>query len=160
VDPATSRAFAYWFVICIVLTVSGVLPVANVAHGVGALTGGLYGLARTRRILLAPLAAVVALAFVLDVEPVRDRVNLVGEPATEAEQRGIAALEAGENERAIHELEHAVALAPDDPRVLYNLAVAHTRTGDESACAIFHRVLVLEPGNVEAQRAVDACRGR
>jgi membrane associated rhomboid family serine protease len=160
VDPGTTRAFAWWFVLCIVLTVSGTLPVANVAHGVGALTGGLYGLSRTQRTMRVPLVVVVLLAFVLDAEPVRDRVNLVGEPAIEAEQRGIAALDAGDTTRAIRELEHAVALSPDDPRVLFNLGVARAHTGEAGACETFHRVLELDPNDPNAQQAIRECEGR
>ena len=36
VDYQTSRLFVVWFFVCLALTVTGVMPVANVAHGVGA----------------------------------------------------------------------------------------------------------------------------
>jgi len=42
---ATVQLFGAWFVLCIVLTYSDVLPVANIAHGAGFLFGALCGMA-------------------------------------------------------------------------------------------------------------------
>jgi membrane associated rhomboid family serine protease len=44
-DAGTVRLMLIWFVLCIVLTETGAMPVANVAHGAGLLFGVLYGLA-------------------------------------------------------------------------------------------------------------------
>jgi len=49
VDYQTSQLFMFWFFLCIVLTVANVMPVGNVAHGVGALMGALLGLAASSR---------------------------------------------------------------------------------------------------------------
>lgn len=38
------RFFAVWFVICVMLTVMGIFPIANAAHGGGAAAGALLGL--------------------------------------------------------------------------------------------------------------------
>lgn len=157
VDASTTRAFAIWFVVCIGLTVSGALPVANVAHGVGAIAGGLLGLTMTRRAAWLGLAALFAVAFVLDTQPVRDIVNFSESPALEAEQRGITALEAGDDAGAVTELERAVALAPSDARILYNLGVAQQRTNDPRACETFRRVVALDPHDVMAANAVGHC---
>jgi len=47
VDTRTAWIFAAWFVICIILTRTGVMNIANIAHGAGAVVGGLIGLALT-----------------------------------------------------------------------------------------------------------------
>ena len=39
----TVRLFAIWFVLCVVLTGLGLLPIANSAHGAGAAAGALLG---------------------------------------------------------------------------------------------------------------------
>lgn len=41
--PDVVRLFAAWFVVCVALTASGVLPVANAAHGAGAAAGAALG---------------------------------------------------------------------------------------------------------------------
>lgn len=161
VDAGTTRAFVAWFFFCIVTTVAGFFPVANVAHGVGALLGALAGLARTDRRMLAALAAVWALAFVLDVQPVRDRVNLVGAPALEAEADGLAAIDRADSEAAVTSMRRAAALAPNDARVAFNLGVALSRSEEaDEACAAFARSLELDPGADYARDAVAACAGR
>jgi membrane associated rhomboid family serine protease len=43
VDEQTTKVFVGWFFVCIVTSALHVFPVANVAHGVGALLGGLLG---------------------------------------------------------------------------------------------------------------------
>lgn len=47
-DDRTTATFAIWFVVCVVATYANLMPVANVAHGVGAVTGILLGYATAR----------------------------------------------------------------------------------------------------------------
>ncbi|MEE2828006.1 MAG: rhomboid family intramembrane serine protease [Myxococcota bacterium] len=49
VDKVVVQLFVAWFFLCIVLTVTGALPVANVAHGSGAVIGVCMGLAISAR---------------------------------------------------------------------------------------------------------------
>jgi GlpG protein len=67
-NAGTVQLMLGWFVLCIVLTMTDTMPVANVAHGAGLLFGVLYGLAifdfrhRWRWLPLAVLATLLALA--------------------------------------------------------------------------------------------------
>ena len=67
----TVNLFVIWFFICIVLTQLKIMPIANVAHGAGAIFGVLYGLAlydarhRKRWIALAGAATLLVLATVI-----------------------------------------------------------------------------------------------
>ncbi len=44
VQPDVVRFFAAWFVVCVGLTAAGLFPIANAAHGGGAVAGALLGL--------------------------------------------------------------------------------------------------------------------
>jgi len=50
----TVQLFVFWFFLCIVLTYTNIMPVANAAHGVGAVAGWLVGqaLLQKRRLLM------------------------------------------------------------------------------------------------------------
>lgn len=157
VDGATARAFGLWFFFCIATTVTGFFPVANVAHGVGALVGGLLAAARTDAWAKVALPLTLALALVLDVQPVRDRVNLAGAPALEAEREGLAAIDAGTPADAIAPLERAAALDPHEPRVLYNLGVARARADAGGACDAYRAALAIDPDYPRAREAANAC---
>src|SRR5262249_37978003 len=65
VDAQTINVFVAWFFLCIFLTYTGVLPVGNVAHGMGALLGGLLGFCivaqgSKRQLAMAALGLVIA----------------------------------------------------------------------------------------------------
>ncbi len=167
VDGRTAFLFAAWFVFCVITTITGVLPVGNVAHGVGAIAGALTGamMRPTTKIAGAVGALVVGVIAVgVDLPVARDRLNLVGAPALDAERRGLAALELGDAARAVIELEHADALGPDDPRRLQNLAVAYHRAERvPELCATYDRLLAIErPIEAEPRHRMDAayCHGR
>jgi len=52
--PGVVKTLVFWFFLCIFLTYANILPVANVAHGAGAVIGWLFGQAvLSRRQLLA-----------------------------------------------------------------------------------------------------------
>ena len=70
-DNATVQLFVAWFFLCILLTQAGIMPVANIAHGAGALFGALYGKAafarkhRGRWMALAAVATTLVLATLI-----------------------------------------------------------------------------------------------
>lgn len=64
VDSHTTYFFVGWFFACILLSVGDWLAIANVAHGAGAILGGLVGLALKGKRMHRPLAK-AALAVVL-----------------------------------------------------------------------------------------------
>ena len=59
-DPMTVQLLVFWFFLCILLTVTDTMGIANWAHGVGALVGWLIGwayLQPTRRLLIPVVVA-------------------------------------------------------------------------------------------------------
>lgn len=61
-QPATIQMLVIWFFLCIVLTQGGMMSVANVAHGGGALLGWVIGravLLPRRKVLLGAISALV-----------------------------------------------------------------------------------------------------
>jgi membrane associated rhomboid family serine protease len=80
-DQRTVNLMVAWFFICIALTVTSVQPVANVAHGVGAVLGLLVGVilvekrAAYRALAGLGLAAIVA-STLAGATALRPRINL------------------------------------------------------------------------------------
>lgn len=80
IDRNTVVLFVIWFFACIVTTLTGILPVANIAHGMGAAIGALLGYALTvhgvrRQLSSGAIAAVVA-AVLLGTTIARPWINL------------------------------------------------------------------------------------
>jgi tetratricopeptide (TPR) repeat protein len=70
--------------------------------------------------------------------------------AAEAVNEAAAALAGGRTAEARRRLGTALALTPDDPEAVYNLALVDLREGrEDAALAGFERVLALERGNPE-----------
>lgn len=128
VSRQTLQVFIAWFFICIVLTVTGMLPVANVAHGVGALCGWLLGKcivaeSRRRTAWRAALVATLAIA-ICGATIARPWVNLTRFTVSNA-QAGVTALQESRYEDAVKHLEAARQKDPQDARVLFNLGLAY-----------------------------------
>lgn len=158
VNERTTQILVGWFFFCIVTTVLDIFPVANVAHGVGALVGALAGLAVERVWARPALGLVVALSVVLDLAPVRDEVNLVEAPALEADQSGTDLLAAGDLPGALAASERAERLAPHDARIVYNYGVMLGRVGQiASSCEAYRRARTLDPSFEPAAAAAESC---
>ena len=132
-DNRTAEMFALWFFLCIAFSYFDVLPIANVAHGAGALLGALFGLSlspfrgkRTAGLFgsVLTLALIGALATAL-----RPYVNVSPARGWELAYEGTEALEAGDFARAVEQLEAAVERDPEQPWAWHNLGVAYERTG-------------------------------
>ena len=119
-DRETTVLFVVWFFLCIGLTASGAMPVANMAHGVGALVGGLFGWRvaskepRERATRSAALLAVLVLVgasattlrpFVSGFNGMIDDVWASGGESLEDRERGVQE-------------------DPEDPWAWWNLGVA------------------------------------
>ncbi len=65
VPPAVIQTMVVWFFLCIGLTYLGWLPVANAAHGVGAVLGWLFGRAYLSRLRWVATSGVVLLTLAL-----------------------------------------------------------------------------------------------
>ena len=141
VDGRTTQLFVGWFFLCIVLTASGYAPVANIAHGVGALLGVMLGLvvasrAARRRALAAALAATMAVLLVL-ATVARPYVNVSALANQEIAYAGYQHLMAGENTTAARLYRQAVIMNGGAPVYWQNYGIALERLGrlDEAAKA-------------------------
>jgi membrane associated rhomboid family serine protease len=132
-DPRTTQLFIVWFFLCIVFTVTDVLPIGNEAHGAGAICGGLLGLAlspwpRRRRSGRLGLAAFV-LASIAVATVARPYVTYSDARPWELFYDGTQALIADEYESAARSLESAVERDPDMGPAWYNLSLAYRALG-------------------------------
>ena len=153
VDRATIKLFVFWFFLCILLTVTKYMPVANVAHATGAILGALLGFAiagRSCRLILRGVLVVLVALFVLGAGPGRQYVNLAGGGARDLQRKAYSALKNGENQEALELLFQAVTINPREASIWYNLGLAHQRLGQsEQAAAAFDMACVLNPNEPE-----------
>jgi len=135
IDSRTIQLFIAWFFLCIVTTVAGFMPVANVAHGVGAVVGILVGLAITRPQNRALVTASVAIGLVLGFWCAtfwRPRVNLSGKAGYEEGRWGYEALLANRNREAVRWLRDAVVYQPKMSAYWDYLGFAYVKLGENS----------------------------
>jgi GlpG protein len=157
VDSQTALVFVAWFFVCILLTVTQVMPVGNVAHGVGAVLGYLLGCAVVadgrQRLAYAGLTTGAVALSLLAASVGRPYVNLAGrggESRPVAGQRlaylGYRELEARRDEAAADYFRKALALDPSQASWWYNLGVAYTRLDrEEEALDAFEHALGADP---------------
>jgi Flp pilus assembly protein TadD len=149
---------ALWFVICIVATYTKVWAVANVAHGVGALLGGLVGFAMSaratlRRVLAAAGVLVLLAASYAGATVLRPRVNFSHDDFASF-QLGYQALQEGRVDEAIRDYTDAVAIRSDDSKAWHNLGIAFEKAGrDDEAVAAYHRSYQLDPHSLQHRNA-------
>jgi hypothetical protein len=149
IDRRTALIFAAWFFVCIALTAMDVLPIANIAHGGGALYGALVGLALTslprQRTALALLAGILVGFSLFAAGVLRDAIN----PAGVARAKAMAAyelLEQGNPDGAMVLLEQARALTPKDSMIEIIYLDTAIRSGKmERALNVIDELLVLTP---------------
>ena len=163
VDARVVTLFIFWFFLCIFTTVTGVMPVGNIAHGVGAVLGVLVGAAiasgRQSRVLYAAVTAVVCVAFVAGSTVLRPRVNLSAHGGYSEGQLGYEALLAERDEEAEKWLLRATRLDPDEPSYWFNLGIARERLEKlEQALACYKRAHELAPHNDDYASAFSALR--
>lgn len=134
VDARTIQLFIIWFFVCIGLTVTNVMPVANIAHGVGAILGILLGLgiAGNARLKLQSIATLIVLLIliVLGSTVYWPEVNFTTNPRDEMERAGVDALSNHDYEQGKKLLERCVQMKGAPARAWYNLGVAYERLHD------------------------------
>jgi membrane associated rhomboid family serine protease len=144
VDERTSQLFVSWFFLCIGLTVTNVMPVANIAHGVGALMGLLFGLIATHQGVIRKagiLGITLVLVFGMAGSTVFwPRVNRTEFGAASVEYAGLQALDRNENAHAVKLLTMAAHMKAAPARTWFNLGIAHQRMEqyDEALAAYEH----------------------
>jgi len=168
VDPKTVQLFVVWFFICVGMTVAG-YPIANIAHGLGCVTGLLLGwtiTAATAPRIAGAVYILVLTAMVLVADTAaRPWVNVSkyvgGEFAKEAggdEARlGYAAITAHDDQSAIRWYRDAVRMDPTDASSWFNLGIAYQRTAQQqSAVAAYQKACDLNPSDSKYRSALDS----
>ena len=162
-DKNTGMLFIIWFFVCIALTYFDIMPIANVAHGVGGVLGALAGLALAKPMRAtsafraddkpdsmslvgyAGFAAVLGLSLV-GATTFRGTVNLSGNVDLEFHRAAMKALEKKDHDSAVTMLQKAIEADPDDARNWYNLGVTYIRMNKpKEADSCFARAYELKP---------------
>lgn len=153
IDPMTVQVFIAWFFICIVTTVMGVMLVANVAHGAGAVLGILVGFAiakRDRRFAIVAGIAGIVLLSLGAATLWRPRINLSGRQGYEEGRWGYDALISGRNQEAVRWFRDAVAYQPKSAAYWFDLGIAYERLNDKPASLNAYRK-AADLGSAEAR---------
>lgn len=144
------QLFVLWFFLCIVLTVTDALPIANVAHGTGALLGALLGFAviaphpTHRTTARSGFAAAIALALA-GATVFRPLVNFSNGPAYQLAYEGYLAVES-DCAQAIELYREALALDEHQADWWYNFGIAYEDCGRKAeALAAYRRAVELSP---------------
>lgn len=158
ISRLATRLFVAWFFLCIVMDHLTPYPlgVANTAHGVGAVLGGLIGFVyafRGGRRYAAALGLVAAMALSLvGATQLRTQINPVA-----AFDEGLTALEEERYEDAIAAFERATDTERTGAPAWFNIGLCKMRLHDvDGALSAFRRALALQPGNAKFQDKVDA----
>jgi membrane associated rhomboid family serine protease len=150
VDHNTTSLFVVWFFICIILTATGAMAVANVAHGAGALLGASLGwsIAERGRRRAGAVAALVLLigAAVTGATALRPWVNLAREGYHGEFELGYAALQKGDPKEAVRWFRDVTRMAPRVHEAWFDLGIAYQRLNRmNGAAAAFERAYRLRP---------------
>ena len=132
-DPATVQLFVVWFCICVLTTILNIFPVGNIAHGMGAVCGGLIGEAiagdKKRRATAVAITTVLVIAVLGGDTVARPWVNVSEHRGDYEDKWGYDALMADDNPTALKWLKEAVRYNPPSSRPWNNLGIAYLRAG-------------------------------
>jgi membrane associated rhomboid family serine protease len=153
IDRRTVQLFIGWFFFCIIATVTNIMPVANVAHGTGAILGILTGLTIARPDYRPPFAVGLGGTLFLGLWSAtlgRPRVNLSGKGGYEEARWGYEDLLAHRNQQAVRWFHDAVVYQPKVPAFWYDLGIALERS-DKYRESIDDFRKAAELGDADAQ---------
>jgi membrane associated rhomboid family serine protease len=164
VDRQTNQLFIGWFFLCIALTISHVMQVANIAHGVGAVMGLLLGHALAgKRAVKWESAAGLAMVVILGLAGSTlfwPWVNLSKTAESRVEQAGLDALNRSDLSRAIKFLEISTHMRNAPARAWYNLGVVYQQAGRfQDAAAAFAHAAQMPDADGDMQRAAAETNG-
>jgi tetratricopeptide (TPR) repeat protein len=165
VDAQTTGLFIGWFFICILLTRTGALNVANIAHGAGVAVGALAGFA-VGSIHPGILAGMSTLVFVCLLivgalyrpqlncfEPDRDYKMLAFQNA----RFGYVNQNQGDHKAAVGNYQNALRFDSQNAEYWYNLGISFQHLNRiEDAKDAYRHALALEPSNATYKSARDA----
>lgn len=151
--PQVVQLFVAWFFICIVLTAADIYPIANVAHGAGAVLGGMLGLivsSRRRpaqRALYIAATALLLTAIGVATTVARPLVNFASDGHADLFNIGIDAHQRGDKQAALVWYERAARMRSAHWGTWQNLGIIYLELGrDEEAAAAFERAAALRAG--------------
>jgi len=159
VDRQTNQLFIFWFFLCIVLTIINVMPVANVAHGAGAVLGILLGLAVAgkRSVRWPSRAGLTALMILilLGATVFWPKANFSSDAEAQVEHDGLEALDRGDVPHAVKLLEVSAHMRNAPARAWYNLGVACLQADRYSdALAAFKHAAQMPDADSQMRRAL------
>ena len=163
IDAQTIGLFVLWFFLCIILTVTNIMPIANIAHGAGAVVGIVTGYAITasplrRRLLTAAIFMIVVVSY-LGSTFLRPYLNFSSDGGSREAFEGWKALDAHRDEEGKRLLRTATRYRHADAKWWYNLGVADCRLRQwPEALAAFETAYRMDPSYKEAGDAILSVR--
>ncbi len=162
-DSQTSKVFVLWFFVCIGLTLTDVMPVANIAHGIGAVMGALLGLAVSSRPAVrwkcvAGLSGLLVLGLAGSTV-FWPWINLSADAEAGVEHEGVVALEKGDVQHAVKWLETSAHMRRAPARAWYNLGIAYqTLQRTEEALAAYEHAAAMPDATDDMHKAAQEMR--
>jgi membrane associated rhomboid family serine protease/Tfp pilus assembly protein PilF len=136
IDGQTIMLFIVWFFVCIVTTKTNLMPVANVAHGAGAIVGLLLGATLVLHGIGKKLAVAATFIFValclFGALVARPYINFGADIGAELAYLGYHDLEEDRYDRAVERLTAALKHNDRQGNWWYYLAEAYRRMGREA----------------------------
>jgi membrane associated rhomboid family serine protease len=158
IDQQTIWLFVAWFFFCIALTVQGT-PIANVAHGAGAVAGAVLGWTiclRSWRIVGSATMAVLVAIVVVSSTFARPWINMSKFRGYDEGKVGYDCLIANKNAEALRWLHDATLMQPKMAENWFNMGIAYDRLNRHSeAIAAYRRAHDLDPSNTKYQEAAE-----
>ncbi len=154
--------FLVWGVLCVLLTISNVWNIGNIAHASGLVLGALIGVAiapgpRVQRVAAAlGLGALIAGSLV-GAAWFRPEINFSAHAGDDDAYHGAQALGERQYELAARHLRRALALDPSDADDWYNYGVALQHVSDPdglTAIDAWERSRKLAPNDEQVRRAI------
>jgi membrane associated rhomboid family serine protease len=162
IDQKTAGLFVVWFFFCIFLTVSGT-PIANIAHGMGAVAGAILGWtvsAPSRRFAGSAALTVLLAATLVGSTLARPWINLSTYRGYDEAKLGYDDLMANRNAEALQWYRDAVRMQPKMASFWFNIGIAYDRVNQHSnAMAAYKQAHDLEPSNATYQAAAQISPG-
>jgi membrane associated rhomboid family serine protease len=135
-DPGRLRILLGWLVLCIGLTIGGVLPVANFAHVGGLVVGVLMALGTleggAKGAAWLSAAAGVLLAGLVSASVLRPTLNFSRRAGADTFELGSRAFDAGDYATAAKRFRQSTRFHRTYPEAWANLAMSLERLGDEA----------------------------
>jgi membrane associated rhomboid family serine protease len=165
IDGQTIALFVFWFFLCIYMTWTGIMPVGNVAHGMGAALGASVGFCivaeGSKRRLIETTLGLVTVAVILLAIFGRSFVNLSPRTWQQYAFQGYEAILAHDYQSAVDDLKKALELNGQDADTWYNLGFAYQELEKlEEATDAYGHAYDLRPSSKQNRHALVYCKSQ